>query len=225
MVFELLRGRKDDTLEQIEQQVQAMLSNNETTFQYASDALFGRVGAAEVMAPMRDSDRKVNKTERAIRREIIVFSSVAGAAEFPLLLVYMSIIKDIERVGDYAKNIWDVANDGFVFSGAPDADAWEALFGRTKDLIGRTSSIFAERDADAAKALLPEAEGWLEAFDAEISKLVQSGSLSGAAVPRGLLNRYLKRITAHLMNVMTAVVMPFDRLDYWDEDKVDRGED
>ena len=24
------------------------------------------------------------------------------------------------------------------------------------------------------------------------------------------------------MNVLTAVVMPFERLDYWDEDKVDR---
>jgi hypothetical protein len=45
---------------------------------------------------------------------------------------------------------------------------------------------------------------------------------STVGVPKALLFRHLKRITAHLMNVLTAVVMPFDRLDYWDEDKVDR---
>ena len=63
---------------------------------------------------------------------------------------------------------------------------------------------------------------WTDDFDDEISKLVRDGSDAGPAAPRALLNRYLKRITAHLMNVMTAVVMPLDRLDYWDEDRVDR---
>ncbi len=55
------------------------------------------------------------------------------------------------------------------------------------------------------------------------------------AIPRppsercaGAVNRptapliYVNRIIAHLMNVMTAVVMPLDRLDYWDEDTIDR---
>ena len=45
---------------------------------------------------------------------------------------------------------------------------------------------------------------------------------ASVAVARALLYRYVNRIVAHLMNVMTAVVMPLDRLDYWDEDKMDR---
>ncbi len=45
---------------------------------------------------------------------------------------------------------------------------------------------------------------------------------SNVGVPRALLARHFKRMTAHLMNVLTAVVMPVDRLDYWDEDKADR---
>jgi hypothetical protein len=32
----------------------------------------------------------------------------------------------------------------------------------------------------------------------------------------------LKRITAHLMNILTSLVMPIDRLDYYDEAKADR---
>jgi hypothetical protein len=31
--------------------------------------------------------------------------------------------------------------------------------------------------------------------------------------------RYLKRVLAHSMNIITSVVMPLDRLDYYDEDE------
>jgi len=42
------------------------------------------------------------------------------------------------------------------------------------------------------------------------------------AVAVALAHRYLKRIVAHGMNVLSAVVMPVDRLDYFDEDPEDR---
>lgn len=41
------------------------------------------------------------------------------------------------------------------------------------------------------------------------------------AVAAALFYPYVMRITAHLMNVPTAMVMPSERLDYWDEDKID----
>jgi hypothetical protein len=41
-------------------------------------------------------------------------------------------------------------------------------------------------------------------------------------VARALAHRYLKRIVAHVMNILSAVVMPLDRLDYFDEDPEDR---
>lgn len=221
MVFDLFK-RGSDSLDLIEAQVQAMLDRNVTTFGLAADALFGRVAASDVMQPIRKSDRKVNRAEREIRRELIVHAGVAGPVDFPLMLVYMSIIKDIERVGDYAKNVWDLANDGFTLAGADDSADWQTRIERTKTLIGQAATIFHDRDIDGATTLLPEVDSWLSDFDAEVSAWVQSDAGASHAVPRALLNRYLKRITAHLMNVMTAVVMPFDRLDYWDEDKIDR---
>jgi hypothetical protein len=41
-------------------------------------------------------------------------------------------------------------------------------------------------------------------------------------VVRALFHRNVKRVVAHLMNVLSAVVMPVDRLDYFDEDPEDR---
>lgn len=222
MVLDFFRSGSEGSLEKIEQQVQEMLADNETTFALATDAVFGRVDPEGVGKELRKSDRQVNRGERSIRRELIVHAGVAGPADYPLMLVYMSIIKDIERVGDYAKNVWDLANDGFTLAGADDSADWQTRIERTKTLIGQAATIFHDRDIDGATRLLPEVDSWLSDFDAEVSAWVQSDAGASHAVPRALLNRYLKRITAHLMNVMTAVVMPFDRLDYWDEDKIDR---
>lgn len=222
MVLNFFRSGSEGSLEVIEQQLQEMLSDNETTFGYAADSLFGRVSPEEIGKPLRKSDRQVNRGERSIRRELIIHAGVAGAADYPLMLVYMSIIKDIERVGDYSKNIWDLTVDGFTLEHASDAEMWAERIERTADLISATASIFAERDEERAKEMLLQMDQWTDDFDDEISKLVREGSDAGAAAPRALLNRYLKRVTAHLMNVMTAVVMPLDRLDYWDEDRVDR---
>ena len=222
MVLNFFRSGSEGSLDVIEQQLQEMLSDNETTFGYATDALFGRVSPEEIGKPLRKSDKQVNRGERSIRRELIIHAGVAGAADYPLMLVYMSIIKDIERVGDYSKNIWDLTVDGFTLEHATDAGMWAERIERTADLISSTASIFAERDEERAKEMLLQMDQWTDDFDDEISKLIREGSDAGAAAPRALLNRYLKRITAHLMNVMTAVVMPLDRLDYWDEDRVDR---
>lgn len=222
MVLNFFRSGSEGSLEVIEQQLQEMLSDNETTFGYAADALFGRVNPKEIGKPLRKSDRQVNRGERSIRRELIVHAGVAGAADYPLMLVYMSIIKDIERVGDYSKNIWDLTIDGFTLDGASDAQSWSDRIDRTAELISSTASVFAQRDEARAKEMLLKMDQWTGDFDEEISKLIREGSDAGPAAPRALLNRYLKRITAHLMNVMTAVVMPLDRLDYWDEDRVDR---
>ena len=38
----------------------------------------------------------------------------------------------------------------------------------------------------------------------------------GEAVPRALLYRHFKRVAAHVMNVLSAVVMPVDGLDSYD---------
>ena len=43
------------------------------------------------------------------------------------------------------------------------------------------------------------------------------GAILALSVPKALLYRFLKRVTAHSSNVVSAVVMPVDQLDYFDE--------
>ncbi len=65
----------------------------------------------------------MNKTERAVRREMLVHGTVRGAeVDHGLMLTYMAVAKDIERIGDYCKNIWNLAQMGVNLSNGADRD-------------------------------------------------------------------------------------------------------
>lgn len=223
MVFELFKSQNESAIDAIEARIKEMFANCGEVLRLAISALDRSVPAVELGKQVRVTDRLVNRAERSIRRELVVHASVHGSgADLPLVLVYMSIIKDIERVGDYAKNIWDIAVSLDEMPTTPDLSEFDPVFERTLELVDRISETYANRDAEAATEILNRCDGWLDEYDASVAELMTSSAPSTEGVPKALLYRHLKRITAHLMNVLTAVVMPFDRLDYWDEDKVDR---
>ena len=169
------------------------------------------------------TDKGVNKAERAVRRELVVHVSVRGtSADIPLVLASMSVVKDAERIGDHSKDIWDIANSGIDLSNAEDVNALMRFRDRTSQLIGETARVFGERDLEAAHALLQGADDMQDEYDDLIAEQLHTDKPAIEAVPRALLFRYFKRITAHLMNILTSLVMPIDRLDYYDEAKADR---
>ena len=137
----------------------------------------------------------------------------------------MSIVKDAERVGDYAKNIWDLADAGIDFSAADDLKAFTKVRDRTSEGIAEAARIFRDRDADAAHEMIKMLDDFADECDEAIAAQLESKGPARDAVARALFYRYLKRISAHLMNVLTSLVMPVHRLDFYDEKKADRVED
>lgn len=223
MVFELFRAKGDSQVDVIESQIGEMLSTTHETFVMAMDALFRRADPDAVGKPLRKADKSVNKVERSIRRSLVVHAGVHGSgADTPLLFTYMSISKDIERIGDMTKDMWDLAAAGVDLTGIPNAGEIDDHASTIAGLILETARIFAERDAEGATRLLNQCDDRKDRYEQlMLAQLSATGDVS-EAVARALLYRYINRIIAHLMNVMTAVVMPLDRLDYWDEDKMDR---
>jgi phosphate uptake regulator len=223
MVFKFLRGEGRKQLESIEDQVQTMLRHDRHEFDLAMSALLGEVAAPDVREELRSTDRKVNQLEREIRRQLVVHSSVFGGIDSPSVLVYMSIVKDIERVGDYAKNLLDLARDGASFAAIPDAEEWRRLARDVSQFIADAGAAFHARDTDRSHQLRKRGDALLRLFDEGVSSLIRQQDPGAQAVARALASRYLKRVVAHLMNVLSAVIMPLDQLDYFDEDPEDRG--
>ncbi len=223
MFFRLFRGEATNRLSEIGEKVQRMLANDRREFDLAMSALLGEVRWDEVTREVRTLDREVNRLEREVRRHLLVHASVFGAIETPAVLVYMSIVKDLERIGDYAKNLLDLARDGADFSQVDDVEEWQTLWrDQVSELIGEAADAFKTWDAERSRALLRRSEGLLEECDLRVSAIVRGEDTGPQAVSRALALRFLKRVVAHVMNFLTAVVMPLDQLDYFDEDPEDR---
>ena len=222
MVFNFLRGAASERLERIEAKIQTMLHHDRSEFDLAMSALLGEVIAGEVGQELRSTDRKVNQLQWEIRRELVVHSSVFGGIDSPTVLIYMSVVKDVERVGDYAKNLLDLARDGADLSKTPDAEEWRTFTAEISRYIPDVGVAFRDRDESKSRELRVQGDRLLNLFDQRVSALIQHEEVGTQAVARALGHRYLKRIVAHLMNLLSAVLMPVDRLDYFDEDPEDR---
>src|SRR5690606_37699415 len=84
-------------------------------------------------------------------------------------------------------------------------------------IVGREA--FVGQDDQAVHALIPELQIVAAGHDEIVFGLARSDSPGSEAVPRALYYRFLKRIVSHLENVLSSVVMPIDRIDYYKESK------
>ena len=216
MVMSFFRS-DEGGISQIESQVQRMIADARHTFDLAMNAVTG--GAVETVADeVRRTDRQINVTEIEIRRELLVHISVHGTADAGEMLVFMNMIKDLERIGDYNKNIFDLALEGVSFSGAEDLEQILGFRDELSSRIALMGELLDTRDEDRARAYIERGDHLRREFDGLVNELVHATAPALVAVPRALLYRFLKRVAAHCANVVTAVVMPVDRLDYFDED-------
>jgi len=216
MVMSFFRS-DEGGISQIESQVQRMIGDARHTFDLAMNAVTG--GAVETVADeVRRTDRQINVTEIEIRRELLVHISVHGTADAGEMLVFMNMIKDLERIGDYNKNIFDLALEGVSFSGAEELEQILGFRDELSSRIALMGEILDTRDEDRARAYIERSDQLRREFDGLVNELVHATAPALVAVPRALLYRFLKRVAAHCANVVTAVVMPVDRLDYFDED-------
>ena len=210
------------SLERVQAILLEMLANDRHSFDLATSALLMGADPEAVGPHLRSTDRLVNEATREVRRLLVVHVSVHGASEVTPVLTYMSIVKDVERAGDYAKNIFDIAAQGVDLSEDGDREELGGYRDRISALITDASRTFGEGDVDHARELLTEGDAMLDDFDSRVDAYMRSTQPAAEAVPRALYYRYLKRITAHLMNMLTALTMPVDRLDYFHEEAADR---
>ena len=212
--------RDADQLENVEEQLDTMLNGGRRMFDLASDSIFSIKSVEDVQDELWGLDKELNKTERAVRRELMVHGTVRGAeVDQGLMLAYMSVAKDMERIGDYCKNIWDLADTGVRLSDAADTAELKKHASEVAGLLAAGTEAFVNDDFEAVHDLIPNIQENELQYDKLVHQYVVSDAAGSVAAPRALFFRYLKRISAHLSNVLSSVVMPVDRLDFYKESK------
>lgn len=167
---------------------------------------------------VRARDIKVNKYEREVRRNVYNHLAVSGSEDVYFGLVLVSIIIDIERIGDYTKNIIELAdNHPPRLKGGIYEDDLQKVEAAVEDTFRRIRHIFEQGDTHEAQKLVKEYLWLTHLCDDRVNDYIQERDKtisSGDAVTLAMYFRFLKRIYAHLRNIGTSVVNPFENIGF-----------
>jgi phosphate uptake regulator len=190
----------------------------------ASEIFFRAEASPEERSRIYAQDVQINKLERVIRRKVVAHLSFPdNHLDAPYCLLLMSLVKDVERIGDYAKNLAEVVD---IHPGTlPEDDLVEELQEiRTgvEDALRAVQPVFDASDRERALQYISQGRGLAHRCDTLIARNARSSHDAATTTAIVLGIRYYKRIGGHVLNVLSSVVMPIDKLDYHDEDAVRR---
>ena len=214
-IFEI--WRRDNSLRLALNESYEMLETTHRMF-LESVSLLRDVATAEMTMNIYEEDQRINAYQIRVRRGILRYLAVAGMVDLVPGLVLTSIVIDIERIGDYTKNITELAT---TYPGKLDCGRFEQRVYKVErvvdELFGNARSVLESSDQLAARRLLDDCSRIRKEADQIIAELIgdedpSMGRAQTAVV--ALYVRYLKRVGAHLLNILSSVVNPFERIGY-----------
>ncbi len=182
------------------------------------DAVAALHGEGVMESNIYERDRQLNKYERRVRRKIVTHMSVSAKPDINLGLVLTAIVIDIERIGDYTKNIVELA--AAVEGPLDGLELHDEVVGIERVLMQMFDDIepaLKGSDEARARSIIRAHTGVAETVDKVVHALSAGEALSGRsghAVTVALYMRFLKRVSAHLKNVATSIVNPYHRIGF-----------
>lgn len=163
-------------------------------------------------------DRMINKFQRRVRRNIVTHLAVSTNPDITSSLALTALIIDIERIGDYTKNIVELAAvHEKPFDGGELDDEIREFEETVRRIFKTLPAALEESDMDRARHIIGDHQMLSDRIEDLIESLI-AGKLmknsSGEAVTAALYLRYLKRVSAHLKNVASSIVNPYYRIGF-----------
>ncbi len=172
----------------------------------------------ELPYDFKKADRRINKFEREVRRKVLTHLTITSQRNLVPGLVLTTIVIDVERIGDFTKNIAGLVGSRKArLLGGPHEDSLRRIEDAIENEFPEAIEVLRNQDQAKAAAIVDAEPFVAETANSIIDGLVAGnhGSLSGPeAVRLALYTRYLKRINAHLTNITSSIVNPFPRIGF-----------
>ncbi|MDQ7006669.1 MAG: PhoU domain-containing protein [Acidobacteriota bacterium] len=214
-LIELL-GRESQ-LNQAFERSREMLTEDQEMFEAAVRSL-RESDDARLEIDIYAKDQMINAYEREVRRKVMTHLAVGGEPDIHAALVLVSIVIDIERIGDYTKNIVELAlHHPERLTCGPCEPDMRKIETTVRTMFSLLIAALPDSDEDKAREVMSEHWWIARRSDEIVNRLLEEDdpTLPGKeAVATTLYARYLKRISAHLKNIASSIVNPFDRIGY-----------
>ena len=172
----------------------------------------------ELPFDVRKMDRKINKYERQVRRQVLTHLTISGTQNLVPGLALVSIVIDVERIGDYTKNIVDIVKK---HPNKLHGGSYETTLSEIEVVIDKIFPMVIEsletQNLDLGREIMLLEEDTSKKAQSIINGLMSQSDPSlgcSGAVCLGMYARFLKRINAHLTNIASSQVNPFPRISF-----------
>ncbi len=208
-------------LEHVVARSASMLGDARHSFDLATLALLTETDWASVESDIRATDQRINHTEQELRSELVVHVTIQGAADIGSVLGMILLLKKIERIGDQAGNVLDLAESGVQLSDQADTDALLAERGIISTMFGEAAELLSDPADERIDSFSDRCQVLANAQQAKIEECLHSALPGKDVVPRAIYYRYLKRIIANLVGIVRTANEPLPTIDYLDNGETD----
>ncbi|MBN2494564.1 MAG: hypothetical protein JXR96_08245 [Deltaproteobacteria bacterium] len=205
----------------IESEIRTMLDFGKTMFEASSLALLER---RSVVFDLYAKDREINELVVDIRKKLVEHLTISQATKVDAEVIFIKVISDIERIGDYSKNLMDMARQ----YGKPlrESDYFRVLkdvFPKILANFPRAEKALFDCDEVPARQVVDSHHKEINAAcQGIVTGLLGDESVAGPeAIALALTSRYFKRVSSHLKNVATTAINPFHQIGFVAEQSKD----
>jgi Phosphate uptake regulator len=199
-----------DSLDTIDAKLSEMLTNSMHIFDISMNCLLGDTNLDSVRDDLYSTDKAINELHREVRREMIIHSAVNSRnLDIPLLLSYMTMSKDIERIGDYCKNLFEIAETGNTFVKGDDLDEYIELRNDIGKLIVYLQSCLNLDDEAKVQDLITLGSSISSDLDGRITSLLEKERGSSISSGFYLYFQIFKENSSPYCNASTALIIAY----------------
>ena len=202
--------------------LEAAFQDVETMFRQSSKMLDLSLAALLDNKPIEvdldDMDDVVDEGERMVRRTVLQHLTVNPKQDLVASLILVSIVQDVERIGDFARGLAEVARLANKPRGGPWAADLRSLAHRLRPMFEICAQAFREDNVEQARIVVSNHVKLKKDLIVYTSRVAASDLPADMAVTYSAAVRILRRVSAHLSNIASTVVQPFDRIRHGDED-------
>ncbi len=167
---------------------------------------------------LEDMDDVVDEGERMVRRSVLEHLSVNPRQDLVASLVLVSMVQDAERIGDFARGLAELV----PLARSPRQGSFAAelrqIGDRLRPLFELAEQAFRDDDVNLARRVMAAHHEVKPQLADLVRRIAASDLTADMAVVYAGAARILRRISAHLSNIASTVVQPYDRIRHGDEE-------
>lgn len=192
------------SLRRLERDVLRMGALVEQSFRLSHQALFNRDLAAAEAIPL--IDKQIDQLYRQIELDCAALITLQApvAQDVRLLSAYMQLVRDLERIGDYAQDLAEISVKLFPYPPHDCLSEIAAMSHQAQAMLAMSLAALADLDAEAGIRVKQQDDVVDIAYETFYQRLAGQRDIKGVVEPILLLVlvlRHLERMADHATNI------------------------